>query len=103
MELSQWLGPDGSSALLNRALQKATQRHDSLSNITVESNSAPVLVGVEESIAAAGGATVTDGLIDTMVELFTLLVRMVGDDVTSKLVQRITERDPGATHGEGKL
>jgi hypothetical protein len=92
-ELSRWLGPDGSNALLQRALKRASRSHPVLGDIGVVANSAPVLVGVDDCVAAAGVAPVSAGLTATLLELFELLARMVGDDLTTKLADEITARD----------
>ena len=97
LELTHWLGPDGCSALLLRAMNRATQRHAILNQIQVVAQSAPVLIGVDESVAAAGEAKVAAGLNATLFELFELLERMVGDELTTKLADQIMARDATRT------
>lgn len=93
IELSRWLGPDGTNALLLRALNRARRGHAVLADIKVVTNSAPNLAGIDDRVAVAGAAPVTAGLTATLLELFELLVRMVGDDLTTKLADQITAQD----------
>ena len=99
-ELSRWVGSDGCQALLNRALSRAIQSHPALSNIQVVSKSAPVLVGIEQSIESNGATAVTTGLTTTLVSLFELLERVIGEDLIRKLAEQIT---PGDTAGAAQL
>jgi hypothetical protein len=89
-ELSHWVGPDGCSALFTRALNRARQEYPVLRNIVVITESVPVLTGVEESVAASDADAVAVGLNATLVELFGLLVRVVGSDMTMKLAEQMT-------------
>ncbi|HEX6558930.1 MAG TPA: hypothetical protein VF021_05690, partial [Longimicrobiales bacterium] len=91
--LTQWLGPDGSNALLTRALERAKRSHHSLRDIRLVANSAPVVLGLADSVAAEGFDRTAAGLNAIRVELFDLLVRMVGEELTMKLAQQIRPRD----------
>ena len=99
-ELSRWVGSDGCHALLNRALSRAIQSHPALSNVQVVSRSAPVFVGVEQSIESNGAMAVAAGLTTTLVGLFELLERVIGEDLIRKLAEQIT---PGDTAGAAQL
>ncbi len=90
VELSNWVGPDGCSALLLRACTRASQDHPALSGITVVSHSAPVLTGVPESVQASGAPAVMTALTATLIELFDLLGRVIGNDLTMRLAEQIT-------------
>ena len=95
-ELSRWVGPDGCRVLLVRALTRTKQHHPALANVEVVSHSAPVLDGVLESVEQNGEQAVAAGLTTTLVQLFELLRRVIGDDLTVKLAEQITA---GATPG----
>ena len=101
VELSHWVGSVGCRALLTRALSRAAQHHRALANVQVVSHSAPVLEGVDESVEANGENAVAAGLSTTLVQLFELLVRLIGNDLTLKIAERITADDTsGAAHGD---
>ena len=89
-ELSRWVGPDGCRALLTRALNRAVQQHPVLGNVQVVSHSAPVLTGLDESVEASSVEAVGAGLTSTLVHLFDLLGRVIGDELTLKLTEQIT-------------
>jgi hypothetical protein len=99
VELSRWVGPDGCRALLFRALNRAGHDHPALVNIQVVSHSAPVLTGVEESIEANGASAVAAGLTTTLVLLFELLERVIGNDLTLKLAEQITTGNSSSAQG----
>jgi hypothetical protein len=96
VELSRWIGTDGCRALLTRALSRAGQHHRALANVKVVSNSVPVLQGVEDSVLANGESAVGAGLTTTLVQLFEVLGRLIGADLTLKLAERITAADSSA-------
>jgi hypothetical protein len=101
LELSRWVGAVGCRALLTRALSRAVQQHRALANVQVVSHSLPVLEGVEDSVQANGENAVAAGLATTLVQLFELLGRLIGADLTLKLAERITADDSsGAAQGD---
>jgi hypothetical protein len=101
LELSRWVGAVGCHALLTRALSRAVPNHRALANVQVVSHSAPVLEGVDESVEANGESAVAAGLSTTLVQLFELLGRLIGNDLTLKLAERITADDTsGAAQGD---
>lgn len=89
-ELSRWVGAEGCSALFMRALNRARQEYPVLRNIVVITKSVPMLTGVEESVAASDANAVAAGLNATLVELFELMVRVVGSDLTMQLAEQMT-------------
>ncbi|MEX2283843.1 MAG: hypothetical protein WEE89_15265 [Gemmatimonadota bacterium] len=97
-ELSNWVGPDGCSALLLRACTRASQDHPALSSITIVSHSAPVLTGIPESVQAYSAPAVRAGLTATLVELFELLGRVIGNDLTIRLAEQITTGGASEAH-----
>jgi hypothetical protein len=90
IELSRWVGPDGCNALLTRALNRSGQDHGALKDLSFVANSAPALVGLEESIAKSGEPAVILGLTGMLKELFDLLQRVIGEDLTYRLAEQIT-------------
>ncbi|HEY0670847.1 MAG TPA: hypothetical protein VGD27_01210 [Longimicrobiales bacterium] len=52
-------------------------------------NSAPLLIGVEDSVAASGDEAVAAALNAAVIELFELLMRVVGVELTSKLAEQM--------------
>lgn len=101
--LSQWVGPDGCHALINRAVNRAAQTHPILHNVKIDTNSAPIVIAVEDVVGTHGAAAVAAALNATLVEFFELLVRVVGEDLTMKLAQQVTAHDPtdvGPVEGE---
>jgi hypothetical protein len=93
LELSRWLGPDGSRAMLERALSQAGADHPVLADLEIVSNSAPTVTGVETAVRVHGSKLMTLALTSTMVRLFELLERMIGNELTMNLAKRITEEE----------
>lgn len=92
-KLSRWVGPEGCSALLTRCLNSSAATHPVLRNIKFTANSALSLTGVEESAAASGDQAVAAALNAAVVELFELLMRVVGVELTLKLAEQMTSED----------
>ena len=102
LELSSWVGPDGTSALFTRALARAGRQHPLLGQLTLVTNSAPALVGVPESIASNGADAVADALHETLVELFELLTRLVGADLAAKLAEQMLADTSKVSRDDGE-
>ena len=96
VELSRWMGPHGSRALLERALSQAGHDHPVLADLAIVSNSAPSVTGVERAVRVHGSKLITDALTSTLVRLFELLERMIGNELTMNLVRRITDAELSA-------
>ena len=100
--LSRWVGADGCSALLTRAVRAAADAHPVLRDVNVINNSTPVLSGVDETVAANDANAVAVALNATLVELFDLLVRVVGEDLTMKLAEQMVTPSASTDDGQGK-
>jgi hypothetical protein len=96
VELARWLGPDGSRAILERALSQASSDYPALADLKIISNSAPAVVGVAEAVQAHGSKLIAAALTTTMVRLFELLERMIGNDLTMNLAKQITNAELSA-------
>jgi len=86
--LSRWVGRDGCHALFTRALAEAQVEHGVLEQIKLRPLSQPYLDGVPETIMAGGDGETADALESMLVHLIELLVRLLGDDMATKLVER---------------
>src|SRR5687768_2293420 len=86
-ELTRWVGPDGSRALLIRALGRAQTSHPVLSSVSIPNESRPILQGLSAAIDSGGAGPVAAGLETMLVALFELLSRLMGD----ALLQRLAE------------
>lgn len=87
-DLSRWVGPDGCHALFTRARTQAQADHTLLDQIHPIAGSEPYLHGVAETIMAHGDAATGKALESMMVTLLELLGRLIGDDMTTKLIER---------------
>ena len=90
LELSRWVGADGCHALVKRAVSRAAQAHPILHDVQIDTNSAPIVIAVEDVVGAHNAAAVAAALNATLVEFFELLVRVVGEDLTMKLAEQVT-------------
>ena len=86
--LSRWVGPDGCHAVFTRALAHARAGSASLDQIRLRPGADPYVEGVEESIMSHGDSEVADGLESMVVQIVELLERLVGADMTTKLIER---------------
>jgi len=102
-ELSRWVGANGCRALLTRALANAAREHRALAGVQVTNHPAATLAGVKESIAAHGDDVVATSLTTTLEQLFELLGRVIGDDLTLKLAEQITTGDATGTAPRGDV
>jgi hypothetical protein len=98
-ELSRWVGPDGCHALFTRALAQAKPEHPALGQIQLRARSEPYIDGVAATIMAHGDAATAEALESLLVHLVELLGRLIGDDMSMKLIERSvseSERRDGA-------
>lgn len=87
-ELSRWLGANGTYALLTRALSQARPQHPALGEIRLDALAEPVLQGVGEAVQSHGPSAVAGALEAVLVELLELLGRLIGDDMSARLVEQ---------------
>lgn len=84
--LARWLGENGCRALFTRALAQARAAHPALGALVLRTEPGPVLGGVGESVEAHGEAVVTVGLEALLAALIELLGRLIGADMTARLL-----------------
>ena len=90
-ELCRWVGTNGCSALLARALTDARAGHPVLEEIRIADRSGPALEGVPECVRKHGAAATAAGLEMLLVTLLALLGRLIGDDMVMRLVEQVAE------------
>src|SRR5687768_13087432 len=93
--LSRWVGPDGGRALMTRALRRASIEHALLERIEVAKDIHPALLGLE-TIEDQDEAAISAALMATLTELFELLARLIGNELTLKIADQI---QGGRQHG----
>jgi len=86
-ELARWLGAGGCEAVLTRALGQARAAHPMLADVGLASDPLPRLEGLDEAVQAHGAAEMAAGLEAMLVAIFELLGRLIGDDLSTKLVE----------------
>jgi len=87
-DLARWVGFDGCHALFTRALAQSREEHPSLSTIQLFPRSTPYVLGVTETVAQNGSAKAADALEATLVSLIDLLGRLIGEEMTTNLIER---------------
>jgi hypothetical protein len=89
-ELSRSLGPVGFNALLTRALAQAEAEHPLLKEIRIGRNTDLILGDVRPIIQTHGAPAVAAALGAALETMFSLLGRLIGDDMVARLVDRST-------------
>lgn len=87
-ELSRWLGRDGCHALFTRALAEAAMGSPALKQIQLRARTQPYIDRVPETIMAHGDAATAEGLEWMLVRLVELLGRLIGDEMSMKLIEK---------------
>ena len=98
--LARWLGPVGTEALFARALAQAQAEHPSLRSLHVTLGSDPGLDGLPEGIHTHGSDPVAAGLEAALANLFEILGRLIGEDMTMRLVD--PDGPSQASHADGQ-
>jgi hypothetical protein len=102
-ELSRWLGAGGCHALLTRALRQARTAHPALLDVEIASDSHLRLRGLDDAVEAHGAPALAAGVEAMLVATFELLGRLVGDDVSTRLVELSMSDDvPDAAKSEAE-
>ena len=101
-ELSRWVGPDGCHALFTRALAQARTEHPALEQIHLQPRSVPYVDGVAEAIMAHGDFTTADALESMLARLVELLGRLIGDDMSMKLIERSLVPEPDGASSDNR-
>ncbi len=86
-ELSLSLGAPGFNVLLRRALALNAGAHPALNDLRVNSNAQPVFGDVPALVEKHGPEAVAAGLAAALESIFTLLGRLIGDDLVARLVE----------------
>jgi hypothetical protein len=84
--LARWFGPYGARALVTRALARARADHPALAAVHVTDGQPPCLTGLAESAGAHGARAAADGVLALLSSLSESLGRLIGDDLTSRLL-----------------
>jgi hypothetical protein len=87
-ELCRWVGIDGCHALFSRALSQAQTDYPALGKVQISARSQPHIDGVAETIMARGDPATAEGIEFMLERLVELLGRLIGDDMTKKLIER---------------
>lgn len=102
-ELARWMGAGGCEAILTRALRQARAAHPVLADVGLASDPLPRLEGLDEAVQAHGAPEIAAGLEAMLVAMFELLGRLIGDDLSTKLVELSMSDDvPEAAKSEAE-
>jgi len=97
-ELSRWMGKTGCFTLFNRAVAKIRVVHTSLGEISIRTSEDPYLNGVGQAVEAHGEGPVAAALESVLTEVLELLGRLVGDDLTARILE---QNEMNAAHDDG--
>jgi hypothetical protein len=86
-QLCRWLGAGGCHALLTRALAQAKANHPALSGLEIVSGANARVGRVSEGVEAHGAKKMGAGLEAALVSVLDLVGRLIGDDLSVKLVE----------------
>jgi hypothetical protein len=92
-ELSRSMGAGGCRALLSQALRKARAGRPALTGVDVVAGPHARLDGLKESVEVHGAKQVAAGLEATLVALFELLSRLIGDELSTTLAEMSMTND----------
>ncbi|HEX5385926.1 MAG TPA: hypothetical protein VFW66_04430 [Gemmatimonadales bacterium] len=96
--LARWIGPDGYTALLNRALGLARQEHGALLGLMWRESAAPDFAAAAQ---VYGVAAVRAGVVAMLATFIDLLARIIGEDMAVQLVERTRPLSgPGAPESD---
>jgi hypothetical protein len=101
-ELSRWVGSDGCHGLFTRAFAQSRTEHPALEQIQLRARSDPYIDNVAEMIMADGDAATAQALESMLVRVVELLGRLIGDDMSMKLMEQslaAPERGEGTSGG----
>ena len=96
------MGVDGSTALLARALARTEVDHPVLKTVTHLNGNGISLDGVSASIDAHGVAAVTAGVEALLAALVDVLSRLIGEDMTARLLELDAPPARSRTGGRGQ-
>jgi hypothetical protein len=94
--LSRWFGIDGTNALFARALVRAQADHPALANVRYAHRSAVCLERLAESARIHGADAAADGVAAILAALIQLLGRLIGQDITLRLIEQSLQAETAA-------
>ena len=83
--LTRWIGSDGYSALVDRALQQARVGHPALAGLQCQAGD---VQGVAAVVGVHGAAEVSEGILALVALLIDLLSRVIGEEMAVRLVEQ---------------
>ena len=93
-QLLPWFGVAGSDALFRRALAEAHADQPALAKVRLRDKSEGLLTGVDDAVAASGPDAVADGLHAIHANLLELLSRMIGADLSARILAQSRAAQP---------
>jgi len=87
--LARWFGGDGFHAILARAVDRARVEQPALAAIRVVQQGELHVEGLTEAARAHDAETMHEALVTLIASLLSLLGRLVGDDLVSRLTHQI--------------
>jgi hypothetical protein len=90
-DFSRWVGSVGYDALVARALSEARRAYPALALIHHQIGAEPQIAGIAECLERHGVDVTAQALVGMLEMIFTLLGRLIGDDLVTALVERSVE------------
>lgn len=88
VHLARWFGPDGVTAVLNRALARARVQHPVLSEVELTMDG-QLTLHLRSSTAQSAG-NLHDALVALISAAVVLLERLIGEDLVMRLLEEMT-------------
>lgn len=86
--LSRWVGEDGCHALFSRSFAETRIEFHELAEIELNAGKQPYLSGIAEAKKKHDDASIAGALESMLFHLFTLLSRLLGEDMANKLIEQ---------------
>jgi hypothetical protein len=93
--LARWFGPDGSRALVARALATARRAHPALHEVRLPASG--LFTGLPSATVEDDASAVIDGLVTMIAALADLLGRLLGDDLAVSVLEQSATSSAGVT------
>ncbi len=97
--LGRWIGADGYLSLLDRALGLARPAHPALDGLSCLGNDGPAL---QEAVRTHGAGAVVAGMEALLASVIELLGRIVGTEMSVRLVEQVGVPGPRRLMGNGE-
>ena len=101
-ELARWVGVNGAAALFTRSLAHVRTEHPLLAGVRTRTLPDTGLEGVTEAAQSHGPKAVAAALEALLVTVLELLGRLIGDDMSARLVKGATSDRARETHESEK-